>query len=122
MSARTGGWLTSGSIQSSLLKALAVTIGGALLMAATLLVVMEVLTHRRAAETNLRALASVIALYSEAALEFEDHAADGSVEGKRADIFTDVAGEVPAHLQTVHGLGRHQPGHFAWGQHLSLRA
>ena len=58
MSERTGGWLTSGSIQSSLLKALAITIGGALVMAATLLVVMEVFTHRRGAETNLRALST----------------------------------------------------------------
>jgi len=101
MSARTGGWLTSGSIQSSLLKALAVTIGGALLMAATLLVVMEVLTHRRAAETNLRALASVIALYSEAALEFEDHAAGNealaalqSVPNIEAGILYDANGNV----------------------------
>ena len=70
-----GGWLTSGSIQTSLLKALAITTSGALAMAALLLVVMEIFSHRSATETNLRALSSVIALYSEAALEFQDHAA-----------------------------------------------
>jgi methyl-accepting chemotaxis protein len=76
MSARaSGGWLTSGSIQKSLLKVLVITTGGALAMAATALMVMEVLTHRRATETNLRAVSNVIGLYSEAALEFGDPAA-----------------------------------------------
>jgi methyl-accepting chemotaxis protein len=69
------GWLTSGSIQTSLLKALAITTGGALALVATALMGVEVYTHRRATETQLLGLSSVIALFSEAALEFDDAAA-----------------------------------------------
>jgi methyl-accepting chemotaxis protein len=66
------GWLISGSIQKSLLRALGITTGAALALAATQLVVAEIYGHRSTTESNLHALASVIALYSEAALEFGD--------------------------------------------------
>jgi methyl-accepting chemotaxis protein len=73
--AARGGWLTSGSVQSSLRKALAITTGGALALVAAALLMMEVWSHRQATETNLRAVSAVIGLYSEAALEFDDPAA-----------------------------------------------
>jgi methyl-accepting chemotaxis protein len=73
MSARgEHGWLISGSIQKSLLRALGITTGAALALAASMLVVAEIYGHRGTSESNLNALASVIALYSEAALEFGD--------------------------------------------------
>lgn len=70
--ARGSGWLTSGSIQSSLLRALTFTTGGALLIAAALSIWIQLVHDWRAAETELEALGSVVALYSEAALEFDD--------------------------------------------------
>jgi methyl-accepting chemotaxis protein len=76
MSGREGrSWLISGSIQQSLLKALGITTGAALALAATLLVATEIYSHNRTTENNLNALGSVIALYSGAALEFGDRAA-----------------------------------------------
>jgi methyl-accepting chemotaxis protein len=65
-------WVLSGSIRQSLLKALAATTGGALALVAVSLLVVEVRTHRHATESELLAISSVIALYSEAALEFDD--------------------------------------------------
>ena len=69
---REGGWFTSGSIQTSLLRALTVTTGGALVIAAALSVGMQLVHDWRAAEAELDALGSVVSLYSEAALEFDD--------------------------------------------------
>jgi methyl-accepting chemotaxis protein len=102
MSARgRGGWLTSGSIQTSLLKALAITTGGALALAAAALMTLEVMTHRRATETQLSALSSVIALFSEAALEFDDPSAGRealealrTVEQIEAGVLFDAEGNV----------------------------
>jgi methyl-accepting chemotaxis protein len=68
-------WLTSGSIQKSLLKALLVTTGGALALTAALLALIEIVDYRRGAEADLSALSGVIALYSQAALDFGDPAA-----------------------------------------------
>jgi len=92
MSARgEGSWLISGSIQSSLLRALGITTAAALAVAATLLVVVEIYGHRRTTESNLHALASVIALYSEAALEFGDRDA-----GREALAALDSVAQVDA--------------------------
>jgi methyl-accepting chemotaxis protein len=89
-----------GSIQSSLLRVLAITTGGALALVATLLVVTELFNHRRTTESNLHALTSVIALYSEAALEFGDRAAGSealaalqSIPQVEAAILYDVDGK-----------------------------
>jgi methyl-accepting chemotaxis protein len=94
-------WLTSGSIQTSLLKALAITTGGALLLTAMLLALIEMLDYRRAAEANLQALSSVIALYSQAALDFGDPAAGvealaalQSVPGIQAAVLFNADGAV----------------------------
>ena len=102
MSDRSGnGWLISGSIQKSLLRALGITTGAALALAATLLVVAQIYGDRRTTESNLHALASVIALYSEAALEFGDRdagkealAALESVPQIDAAVLYDAAGNV----------------------------
>jgi methyl-accepting chemotaxis protein len=79
-------WLGSGSIQKSLLRALAITTVSALALAAALLVATEMVQHRRAAETNLLALGSVIALYSEAPLAFNDSAAGSEALGALANV------------------------------------
>jgi methyl-accepting chemotaxis protein len=95
------GVFAAGSIQKSLFKVLIVTTGSALALAATLLVVTELFNHRRTTESNLVALTSVIALYSEAALEFGDRAAGNealaalqSVPQVEAAILYDAEGKV----------------------------
>jgi methyl-accepting chemotaxis protein len=95
------GWLIAGSIQQSLLKAFAITTGTALALAATLVVAAEIYGHHRATESNLNALANVIALYSQAALEFNDRdagrealAALGSVPQIEAAALYDAQGNV----------------------------
>lgn len=86
MSGGANSWLASGSIQKSLLRALAITTGAALALVGALLVATELLQHRRTAEMNLGALGSVIALYSEAALAFGDVGAGGEALGALASV------------------------------------
>jgi methyl-accepting chemotaxis protein len=86
VSGRANSWLASGSIQKSLLRALAITTAAALALAGALLVATEVVQHRSAAETNLHALGSVIALYSEAPLAFGDPKAGSEALGALANV------------------------------------
>jgi methyl-accepting chemotaxis protein len=123
-------WLTSGSIQKSLLKALAITTGGALALTAGLLAVIEIIDYRSGAESNLHALSSVIALYSEAALDFGDPAAGvealaalQSVPRIEAAVLYAADGSVFAKFGEAEGIARDTrllPGVTYGASHMDL--
>jgi methyl-accepting chemotaxis protein len=123
-------WLTSGSIQKSLLKALVITTGGALALTAGLLALIEIVDYRRSAEANLHALSSVIALYSEAALDFGDPAAGvealaalQSVPRIEAAILYGADGSVFANFGDTASIGREirlSPGVTYGASHVDL--
>jgi methyl-accepting chemotaxis protein len=125
-------WLASGSIQKSLLRALAITTAAALALAGALLVATEVIQHRRTTEMNQRALGSVISLYSEAALAFGDAAAGSEALGALASVphidaavLYDTNGKVFAtfggdRADAIDRSGRPEPGITKRGSYMDL--